>query len=114
VPLVQASIYFLEVELAKAQELDKIVFEGYLDGLRDAGWHGDPRLVRLGYAAASAVRYPIGGTAESLPFVLDENLHAVAEQIVGRPIGEITDLWAEVFLFLLGLADEARELLNSV
>jgi hypothetical protein len=31
--------------------LDAHVFDGYLGGLRDAGWRGDARLARLGYAA---------------------------------------------------------------
>jgi hypothetical protein len=112
VPLVQASLCFFEVELAKAQELDEMVFEGYLDGLRDAGWHGDPRLVRLGYAAAGAMRYPLGATGGFLPMVLDESSHSRVEQVWGFPIGEIADVLAGVWLFLFGLADEARELLD--
>ena len=114
VPLVQASLCFFEVELIKAQELDEMVFEGYLDGLRDAGWRCDPRLVRLGYAAAGAMRYPIGATGGFLPVVLDESSHSWVEQVWGFPIGEIADLLAEVWLFLFGLADEARELLDVV
>jgi hypothetical protein len=113
-PLVGASFLFFEVELGQAQELDEIVFEGYLHGLRDAGWRGDPRAVRLGYTAASALRYPIGGLGEGLRSVLDESLHVGLEQTLGRSIEEIMDHLAELGRFSRGLADEARELLDIV
>ncbi|UCC61515.1 MAG: hypothetical protein JSV36_11965 [Anaerolineae bacterium] len=112
VPLVQASVLILEVELTRAQELDEIVFQGYLDGLRDAGWHGDPRLVQLGYAAAGALRYFIGGAGKVVPWLLDEGRHPMAEQIFGCPIGELMDLWAERLCLYLDLVEEARGLLD--
>lgn len=37
--------------------LDRVVFAGYLRGLRDAGWLGDPALARFGYVAAVALRW---------------------------------------------------------
>jgi hypothetical protein len=36
--------------------LERIVFDGYLRGLRSAGWNGDPRLVQLGMWSSS-VKY---------------------------------------------------------
>jgi hypothetical protein len=36
--------------------LEQVVFDGYLRGLRSAGWHEDPRLVQLGMWS-SAVKY---------------------------------------------------------
>lgn len=111
VPLVSASLAFFEVELAEAQALDEIVFEGYLEGLRDAGWRGDPRAVRFVYAAASALRYlfPIG-----LNLLLEESGRAWLEQAFGRTIEEALDDWADWCRFLLGLADEARELRSAL
>ena len=46
--------------MADARKLDQMVFDGYVEGLAEAGWHGDPRLVRLGYAASSALCFGIG------------------------------------------------------
>ena len=46
-----------EFDAARAVELDRVVFAGYVTGLRDAGWDGDVRRVRLGYAAAVALRW---------------------------------------------------------
>ena len=111
VPLVSASLAFFEVELAEAQALEEIVFEGHLDGLRDAGWRGDPRAVRFAYAAASALRYlfPIG-----LNLLLEESGRDWLEQAFGRTIGDALDYWANCRRFLLGLTDEARELLSAL
>ncbi|MGZ4730416.1 MAG: aminoglycoside phosphotransferase, partial [Acidimicrobiales bacterium] len=54
-------------------ELDEAVFHAYLDGLRQGGWDGDQRVVRLGMTAAS-VKY-----AWLLPQMLEE-----ASDPVGR------------------------------
>jgi hypothetical protein len=112
VPLVLASLIFYEVGLDKAQALEEIAFEGYLKGLRDVGWRGDPRQVRLGYAAAASLRYKFDDIGRWLAVVLDENLHAIALHTMGRPIGEVFDHIAQVGRFSDGLADEARELMN--
>jgi hypothetical protein len=113
VPLVQASVAFYEVELDKAQALEEIVFEGYLKGLRDAGWRGDPRQVRLGYTAAS-LRYKFADIWRGLAISLDESLHPIIDQALGRPIGEVFDYWARVSRLFDSLTDEARELMNVV
>ncbi len=84
------SIALAGVELDKLQELEEIVFEGYLEGLREVGWQGDPQQVRLGYTAAS-VRYLFAEIGRWLALILDESLHAAAEQIFGLPIGETFD-----------------------
>ncbi|MGH8245782.1 MAG: phosphotransferase, partial [Gammaproteobacteria bacterium] len=71
VSLVIATLGFREVEFGRAQELEAIVFDGYLRGLRDAGWRGDAGLVRLGYTVAAPLRYCLGGTRNLLPILLD-------------------------------------------
>lgn len=112
VPLTQASLGLLMVEMDRAPELDALVFDSYLQGLRDAGWRADPRLVRLGYTATSALRYTQVFTVLDLAF--DEGRRTLWEQWFDMPAGEIADLFAELTRFLLGLADEARELMNLV
>jgi hypothetical protein len=109
VPLVQAGLGFFEIDLAQAQDLEDIAFDGYLQGLRDAGWRGDPRQARLGYAAASLYYYLMFG---ALPMLLDENLHGWFEQIFGRSAGECCDLWAQMGSFISRRIDEARELIE--
>jgi hypothetical protein len=111
VPLVLASVALYEVDLAQAQALEEIVYEGYLEGLRDAGWRGDPRHVRLGYTAAS-LRHRCGELERVMALILDESQHAWAEQVFGCPIEEVEDHWAQVGSLIDSLTDEARELMD--
>ena len=58
--LVVASLFFFEAEGIAPRELDAACFAGYVAGLREAGWAGDERLVRLGFAADAALRTTVG------------------------------------------------------
>ena len=111
VPLVLASVAFLEVDLGQAQVLEEIVFEGYLEGLCDAGWQGDPRQVRLGYTAAS-MRYRCGELDRAITLILDKTQHAWIEQVFGCSMEEVMDHWAQVGRVCDRLIDEARELMD--
>jgi hypothetical protein len=112
-PLVCRSLLFNDVELTQAQELDGIVFAGYLDGLRDAGWRGDPRQVRLGYTAAVALRCLVT-IGEVLSALLDGSVHFLTLQIFGRSFEEMLDHNVACQRFQFGLADEALELLDTL
>jgi hypothetical protein len=90
-----------------------MVFAGYLDGLRDAGWQGDPRQVRLGYTAAVTLRCLVM-IGQVLPLILDESLHFVTPQIFGRPFEEMLDHGVACRRFQFGLEDEALELLDTL
>jgi hypothetical protein len=105
------SIALAGIGLDKLQELEEIVFEGYLEGLRDVGWQGDPQQVRLGYAAAGT-RYLFPEVGRWLALILDESLHAGAEQMFGPPIGEVFDSVAWMRRRLFSKLDEARELMD--
>jgi hypothetical protein len=62
---------------SQARELDQACFEGYLEGLRQAGWQPDPRQVRLGYTLTMLLRYVLGGMiGDTLPGLLDERTHS--------------------------------------
>jgi hypothetical protein len=110
-PLIFASVLFSEVGLDRVQELEEIVFENYLEGLRDAGWQGDPRQVRLGYTAAQ-IRYAFAEIGRWLTVIHDESLIARMEQVMGLPVGEIFDGVVQVRHAFARLTDEARELMD--
>jgi hypothetical protein len=112
VPLVGATLAFFEVKADRAQELEQIVFEGYLRGLRDAGWDGEPRLARVGYVAGLNIRYTLGGLGEALAVVFDERHHAGFERALGRPIGEVMDMYAMVAAQCAVLCQEVDELVD--
>ena len=54
--LVPDSVLDHFIAAADLPDLERVVFDGYLRGLRQAGWSEDPRLVRLGMWS-SAVKY---------------------------------------------------------
>jgi hypothetical protein len=54
--LVPDSVFDLRHPAALLHDLDRTVFAGYLAGLREAGWSGDERLIRLAMTA-SACKY---------------------------------------------------------
>ena len=61
--LVPDSVFDLRHPPAILRDLDRTVSDAYLGGLRDAGWSGDERIVRLGMCA-SACKYDwIAGAA---------------------------------------------------
>jgi len=81
VALVAASISFFEIPVEKVKELDQQCFQGYVQGLREAGWVGNTRQVRTGYAVSLLLRYPIAGQiGEVLPKLLDQEGRARMEQ----------------------------------
>jgi hypothetical protein len=110
VPLVEASIMFGEVELTQARALYEIALEGYLEGLRDAGWRGDPRLVHLGYKAASNLRYGIGAYAEFLVQILEDDL-AQSREVFGMTPEETVDYSVALMAQMRLLREGVRELM---
>ena len=104
--LLAASLIWFEYDAVEARSLDEAVFSGYLNGLRDAGWQGDPRLVRLGYTAACALRWGVVGLwwFQSLGNTVKE---AEFENHWNRPLAELVSQWTKTTTYILGLAQEA-------
>jgi len=105
---------FVAIDIDRIADLDALIFAGYVDGLRDAGWQGDSRLARFGYAATAAlssiadkaIKWPrIARRAAALPAGAEPPrllnpggpAQAVAEQ-----------------LYLLSLGEEACALLDTL
>jgi hypothetical protein len=112
--LVVASLYFFEAPGIGPSDLAAACFAGYVAGLREAGWAGDERLVRLGFAAAAALRHTVGLLPVMLPLVSDPARRPVAEDRFGRPLAEVVAAWAELWPLQLGLAEDARALLRAI
>jgi hypothetical protein len=111
VPLILASFAYFEIDLDQTQTLEEIVFEGYLEGLHDAGWRGDPRQVRLGYTAGCS-RLRLGELNRAIDMIFDESQHPFGEEVFGRSMEEIEDHWAQVGSLCDSLTDEARDLIE--
>jgi hypothetical protein len=106
--LVFGTMRRVEFDAERAAELDRVVFDGYLAGLHEAGWTGDVRQARLGYVAAVALRWSV--LVHTLRLLVDLGLRVgmahhrrVAPDRLARP-------WVRLSEFLLGRADEARRL----
>ena len=101
------AVFDLFVPARDLAELDRVVFAGYLAGLREAGWDGDGRLVRLGMCA-SAIKY-----VWLPPLMLAQAGDATQLDYGGKATVDAARRYAErgrVFTFLLAWAREAREL----
>ncbi|MEZ4869357.1 MAG: phosphotransferase [Caldilineaceae bacterium] len=79
VPLLALTLRFFMVDLARIAELDALIFAGYVEGLRAAGWKGDARLARFGFTALTALLMGVCEPAIKLP--------RVAQRIAALPAG---------------------------
>ena len=114
VPLVLGSLYFLEAPGITPHELDPACFTAYVAGLREAGWLGDERLVRLGFTADAALRYIVGCLYLMLPMVTDPAQQPLEEALLGYPLEEVMEAYIALWPFQFELAEEARALLPLV
>ncbi|HEU5098641.1 MAG TPA: phosphotransferase, partial [Roseiflexaceae bacterium] len=108
--LLGASYSLFGVVPCEPRELDEVVFENYLEGLYSAGWHGDRRAARFGYAAFAALKY--GWLVFWLRDAGDERAYGMWERLAGRPMAEYVENQGRLLGYLLDLADEARGLLG--
>jgi Phosphotransferase enzyme family len=109
--LVPDSVFDLFVPARDLADLDGEVFGGYLSGLREAGWDGDERMVRLGMCA-SAVKYEWLG-----PLMLQRASNASQPGYGGRESADAERLYAErgiALAFLASWAEEARALVEEL
>jgi len=112
VQLVWCNLYYFNIGLDEVDELEKYIFEKYLEGLSQAGWKGDPRLVRLGYAASATLRWAL--SVPGLGLALDESRYGLEEQLWNRPIEQIIAHRAAMTYRLLDLADEVGRLVADL
>ena len=105
--LVGTSLSYFAIDPAHAAELESAVLEGYLAGLREAGWTGGEQLARLGYLLALALYW--GGT---LPCEVasvqpgESKVNVVLKY--GRPVEALLPGWTQLAEFVLQRAEEAR------
>ncbi|MYE26539.1 MAG: phosphotransferase [Chloroflexi bacterium] len=112
--LVAVSLYYEGFSAEFADRLDKTVFAGYIEGLRQAGWAGDAKLARIGYTCAMVLR-GLAGVKQDLELLEDEaNYELLFRTHHTTNLTEIARLFADVRSFrLLKMAREASRLLSA-
>lgn len=111
--LVGSSCAVFEWDSARMRELEEGVSESYVAGLRDAGWDGDPDLVRLGYTAWIALHFGAVGLSWIGMWCIEEKEEVVATSFK-RSLDEAASGWATMCAFALSRAEEARELMAKL
>lgn len=108
-PLVAGSVGFMEAPAEECRSLEAAVLDGYVSGLRDSGWDGDPHVVRTGYAASAVLRYGLGALRVALPPLLNEEAHPFLEELMGYPMAVIVEQQRHVAIWMAELASEVRD-----
>ena len=111
--LVAVSLYYDNFSASFAEQLDKTVFAGYIKGLRQAGWQGDPELARIGFTCGMTMR-GLAGVRQDINVLIDAANHQNLKQVhQSQSLEDIARLFADVRRFrLLKMAREARDLLS--
>ena len=99
IPLILAGFAFNEIYYDQVQILGNLVLDGYLTGLHDIGWQGDPRQVRPSYTAAS-LRYRFWELLKAIQMMLDKIQPPWFESVFGVSMEENQDHWALVGSFV--------------
>lgn len=91
-PMVAVSLQFLDAPVASARELSMAAVDGYVDGLREAGWGGDPGIVDFGFRAASCLFMGLGGAGVWFSAINQAQVdEGMVERIIGHPVDEIAE-----------------------
>jgi hypothetical protein len=111
--LVGGSHIWLDADPDELAAMSERAFAAYVDGLREAGWRGDERVVRFAYAASAALYM-----GPPLPFwlarIADPARREWIERKCRREAHEVVRAWALLLDHLLGLADEAYSLAEQL
>jgi hypothetical protein len=102
--LVGGSHIWLDAEPDELASMSTRAFAAYVDGLREAGWYGDERVVRFAYAASTALYL-----APVVPFWLARIADPVRREWVERKCGRVAEDVVRGWVVLLDHALERAE-----
>ena len=98
-----------KIALDDAETFANVALEGYITGLEDVGWKGNPDLVHLGYNAG-AIQFRLGAIRFLLTIILDEERRDRFEKTVGVPLEVFLDCRRKINSYLDGMLTKANEL----
>lgn len=106
--LVADSILDFHVGPERIDDLYDVLYQGYLAGLREAGWIGNSEIVHVAMSAAIAAKY-----AWIAPAMLRAALDG-RESLNGRPIEETFAWWAPIIPFFVRRAEQVHRLVKNL
>jgi hypothetical protein len=106
VNLIAASALWYQVGVGDLAPLTELCLDSYLAGLTDAGWHGDERLPRVGFAIGTALRY--GPFGPFTVFLQHPELSDHFTRAIGHTPPEFADRLAAVQRFAYDFLDDTR------
>ncbi|WP_306432967.1 phosphotransferase [Paenibacillus sp. J23TS9] len=92
-----------KIPISSLEEYKESLFQSYMQGLREAGWHGDSELVRFGFNVSAGLRFVLG---------MDKLFTGLERGDINRNV-ELGHL-IEVIQALLGMVDEAWKLIEKI
>jgi hypothetical protein len=110
VALFAVSLKFSAVDCARIPELDAAIFTNYIDGLREAGWRGDPQLARFGFTATAALKCGTADPAIKLPNIARQLANLPPGTEAPRLLGPGLEQHVVLQRYLLQMGEEALEL----
>ncbi len=96
------------VAVAEAEELEAVALEGYLAGLRDAGWGRNGAEVELAYRWAMPLRYALMSLASMLRAVFDQDYARDWQTASGKALPALLQHRAGLIRFMLTRLCSAR------
>jgi hypothetical protein len=111
--LVGVAALFFDWKQAELQQLDECVFTDYLAGLVDAGWHGDPRMIRLAFTAFFAMWFGVFAPRAIATFT-DQEMQSTAMRLFHCQDDALAMGWVALDEYALDRADEARNLMSKL
>ena len=111
--LIGMSAALLDWPSSEVVQLDRVAFKNYLQGLAEAGWSGDPDMVRLAYTAWLTIWFGVVFPNITALWCTPD-FRAYALQQFGFVEEELYQKWLPVFHYALNCADEARSLMKKI
>lgn len=110
--LTKITLQWMDALDLQPKTLSEAVYDGYVQGLRDAGWMGEANLVRLGYylSLANGVTWLLS----IMDYLQDTENIAILESIIVQPMNVQIEYLAQLQPFLLEIGDEAVALLSKI
>jgi hypothetical protein len=109
--LLTSPFFRLTLDIAHFADLESLLFEGYIAGLRDAGWRGNVDLIRFAFTAYALRTVFI---APTLPALTDDTERVQEERRWGQSMEAIMEQRAPLTYRLLDHADEAMRLMERL